>query len=128
MSTNYGDWQNDIEQLQRAAASRTSKIKKGIVGFDRNQEWMLIQGSASEPYKITLDGCTCADYAIRGLPCKHMYALAFELGMMTDFPTYREGRSHEDIQGDIDRYYDFFMQGKIKADDYVKLYKVLAKM
>lgn len=31
-------------------------------------------------YSISLDGCTCVDFAMRRKPCKHMYRLAYELG------------------------------------------------
>lgn len=33
-------------------------------------------------YLTSLEGCQCPDYLKRGLPCKHMYRLAYELGLV----------------------------------------------
>ena len=33
-------------------------------------------------YQTALDGCSCVDFARRKLPCKHMYRLAIELGII----------------------------------------------
>lgn len=32
-------------------------------------------------YEVTPDSCTCRDFQMRDLPCKHMYRLAHELGL-----------------------------------------------
>lgn len=42
----------------------------------------LVQGSAAEPYTVTLDSCTCKDFENNKQPCKHMYLLALELGLL----------------------------------------------
>jgi len=40
-----------------------------------------IKGSETNHYSVSLNDCTCKDFSERGLPCKHMYALAAELGI-----------------------------------------------
>lgn len=43
-------------------------------------------------YVVSLDSCTCADFAMRGLPCKHMYRLALELGLVSgEYASYVHG-------------------------------------
>lgn len=34
-------------------------------------------------YNTQLNSCTCTDFTRRSLPCKHMYRLAFELGLLS---------------------------------------------
>ena len=132
MNIKFGSWDseihNSIDQIQRIAASRTSKIKKGIVELDLNYPLIKIKGSASEPYVATLEECTCVDYQMRGLPCKHMYALADALGLITDFPEYKGKNSSFDSDSEIERYYNLFLSGDLSADDLSKLYKVLSKI
>ena len=46
-------------------------------------------GSGSEDYAVTLDSCTCADFAMtqakgNPTPCKHMLALAMKSGILNE--------------------------------------------
>ena len=127
---NFGGWDpemhlNDIEQIQRIAASQTSKIKKGIISYEKRPYRMTIQGSGAEPYSVTLFECTCSDFAIRKKPCKHIYALAFEVGLMDDFPKYNGKDAAFDKHAEAERYDNLFMSGDLRADDYVKIRKVI---
>lgn len=36
-------------------------------------------------YTTTLDSCTCPDYVNRHIPCKHMFRLAIDLGILSSF-------------------------------------------
>lgn len=36
-------------------------------------------------YDVSLDDCTCRDFTMKSLPCKHMYALAAELGLINQY-------------------------------------------
>ena len=38
----------------------------------------IVRGSTGILYQTGLGGCTCEDFKRRGLPCKHIYALAIE--------------------------------------------------
>lgn len=52
-----------------------SATKIPITSLDKENHSAIIN-----KYKVTLDSCTCRDYLIRELPCKHIYRLAYELG------------------------------------------------
>ena len=46
-----------------------------------------IKGSQETPYDVTLDSCTCPDFKNTKQPCKHVYWLALELGLLLSIPT-----------------------------------------
>jgi len=41
-------------------------------------------------YHVTLDDCTCPDYQSRHIPCKHMYRLALQLGLLAGYDGTKE--------------------------------------
>ena len=116
---------DDLDQVQRIVASKEAKLRKGIVKLDRDREAMLIQGSGAEPYFTTLYACTCIDFDRRQQPCKHMYALADELGMLDDFPVCKKTKL--DKPAEAERYKKMFLAGDMKAEDYVRICKALWK-
>lgn len=44
----------------------------------------VFSGSGKTPYTTTVTTCTCRDYFVRRLPCKHIYRLRYELQQMRD--------------------------------------------
>lgn len=44
----------------------------------------FIIGSTGQQYKVSLSSCTCPDFQHRHHPCKHMYRLAIELGLLIE--------------------------------------------
>jgi transcriptional antiterminator Rof (Rho-off) len=80
--TNFGTWDESVhtdpEQQKRAASAKKSDMTP--VSVDKENQTGVFQGSGKAPYETTLNGCTCRDYFVRHLPCKHMYRLAFECG------------------------------------------------
>jgi hypothetical protein len=44
----------------------------------------LFSGSGKNPYTTTTESCTCRDFFVRRLPCKHIYRLRYELGKDND--------------------------------------------
>lgn len=70
------DIHNTIDQIKRFEKSTEKKLK--MVSFDAETQSAEFEGSDSSIYNTTLSGCTCVDYAMRRLPCKHMYKLATE--------------------------------------------------
>jgi uncharacterized Zn finger protein len=74
----------ETDQLKRRLSSE--KIKASCVSLDREHETVMIQGSASEPYRASLSDCTCPDFSNTHQPCKHMYRLALELGRIEPLP------------------------------------------
>lgn len=130
MSVNFGGWPSDIhsdfEQVKRIETGR--KLKKKIVSFDSEAQRLVVSGSAAEPYQCDLQSCTCADFAIRHLPCKHIYCLADELGLLDDLPKFKKGSGSFDPASEIERYRDLYESGQISADAYVKICAPLAKL
>lgn len=80
----FGSWDTSIHlaagQLQRfgRAFYGSFPIKQGRRGVAK------ITGSKGNIYTVTLDRCNCPDFQGRGLPCKHIYALALSLGYTAD--------------------------------------------
>ena len=130
MSVNFGGWpsgiHSDFEQVKRIEAGR--KLKKKIVSFDSEAQRLVVSGSAAEPYQCDLQSCTCADFAIRHLPCKHIYCLADELGLLDDLPKSKKGSGSFDPASEIERYRALYESGQISADAYVKICAPLAKL
>lgn len=119
---NYGEWIGNIDQIKRIVSSREKKLQKGIMEIDTNAGTAVIKGSGSEPYYVTLSTCTCMDFALHGLPCKHMYALADKMGFLADFPVYKGGF---DKHAQVEQFKEKFMSGDLDADTFVKLAKAL---
>lgn len=49
--------------------------------MDRQHYTGEYAGSNKQKYRTSLLRCTCPDFAKRGVPCKHMYHLAYNLGL-----------------------------------------------
>jgi hypothetical protein len=64
---------NTPEQQNR----KKSALKLNVKEVNQEQQTGIIND-----YEVTLDGCTCRDWFVRRLPCKHMYRLAHELGII----------------------------------------------
>lgn len=130
MGVNFGGWPSsmhtEFEQVKRIEAGR--KLKKKIVSLDPDAQLLIVSGSAAEPYQCNLESCTCADFAIRHLPCKHIYCLADELGFLDNLPKYRKGSGSFDPAAELERYRSLYETGQISADAYVKVCTPLAKM
>ena len=60
------------DQLQRQ--QKALDLKMTSVNRDK-------QTGTIKDYFVSLDGCTCVDFRKRHKPCKHIYRLAFELGL-----------------------------------------------
>lgn len=80
----FGNWtenlHNDQAQQKRIASARSANTTPSSV--DKNFQTAVFPGSGAIPYTTTLDSCTCVDFARRKAPCKHIYRLAIELGLL----------------------------------------------
>lgn len=65
------------DQKKRAEAGR--KLAKKIIV---NGATATYAGSGKSPYHITLDSCSCGDYIRHHETCKHMFALAYNIGII----------------------------------------------
>lgn len=68
------------EQVKRIEKAKGSKMVP--LSIDREGQSATFAGSGKKPYETTLNSCTCRDYFVRRLPCKHMYRLSIELGLL----------------------------------------------
>jgi len=66
---------------QRLRQARATAPKYAPLSLDINAQTATFKGSSGRVYETSLYTCTCRDYSIRQLPCKHMYRLAQELGI-----------------------------------------------
>ena len=71
------DIDNHFEQLKRQKDALDDKYIPIEINYDTKKA--IFKGSDQKPYETTIDTCTCRDYFIRRLPCKHIYRLRNEL-------------------------------------------------
>lgn len=93
---NFFDYSDEIhdnvEQRKRFESSLKKNIK--ILSLDTDAASAEFEGSTGDTYITALSGCSCMDYSIRKLPCKHMYRLAVECHLIDParepWKTYKE--------------------------------------
>lgn len=73
------------EQYYRFQRSMNPEKMGRIVSIDKQRMRMQITGSyhPEQIYNVYLSHCDCNDFKERHLPCKHIYRLALELGIVT---------------------------------------------
>lgn len=127
-----GNWDNEIHfnYKQVGCMERGIKLKGKYTNLktDEVNPSMTITGSSGEEYYVTLNNCTCHDFESRGLPCKHIYALANELGLLDEdvFPPYKKNRKASKIlDEDIEKYEQYYRDGIINQAALVEVCKAL---
>lgn len=65
------------EQAKRIKKAKDTKMAP--VSIDYVGQTAIFAGSGKNPYNTTVGSCTCRDFSIRRLPCKHIYRLRMEL-------------------------------------------------
>ena len=79
----FGPWTEhpaDTDEEKRLASAQQSKTTP--TSIDREHETGVFYGSGKDPYQTTLASCTCNDFVRRKKPCKHVFRLAMELGII----------------------------------------------
>jgi len=79
---NSVDMDNHPEQVKRQKSAMDNKCVPTEINYE--VKTAIFTGSGKEPYKTTIDSCTCRDFFVRRLPCKHIYRLRYELIKKTD--------------------------------------------
>lgn len=69
----------DEGRVKRAKAVRLFDISRADSGLSAKSK-----GSSGKIYQVSLQGCTCVDFAMHRLPCKHMIALALHCGILNE--------------------------------------------
>ena len=67
--------QNNPEQIDRI--HRCDEVQ--VMDYDGQRGLAKVKGSRGDFYLTGSEWCSCMDFKKRGLPCKHMYKLAFDL-------------------------------------------------
>lgn len=65
------------EQVKRIEKAKGAKMAP--LSIDYVAQTAIFAGSGKTPYTTTPTSCTCRDYFVRRLPCKHIYRLRMEL-------------------------------------------------
>jgi transcriptional antiterminator Rof (Rho-off) len=71
------DVDNHPEQIKRKKSAMDKKCTPSEINFENRTA--VFAGSGKKPYDTTIESCTCRDYFIRKLPCKHIYRLRHEI-------------------------------------------------
>lgn len=74
---NSSDIDSEPDQIKRQKSGMSSKCKPIEINYD--EKTAIFSGSGKSPYITTTSTCTCRDYFVRKLPCKHIYRLRHEL-------------------------------------------------
>lgn len=73
----YEELHNNEEQLLRQERSAAVEFET----FNSETKSAVVKDKG---YTVTLESCTCRDFIVRDLPCKHMYKLAARLNLFTN--------------------------------------------
>ena len=126
---NFGNWEEsihtDYEQIKRIAFSQRITSDNVIVNTDKQKATITGRDGT---YNVTLASCTCYDFESRHLPCKHIYRLASELGMLDELPKInrKAAKSFKDnVQNDIDHYKELYLNGAISIEKFNKIVNAL---
>lgn len=91
----FGNWPEEIHQTTNQQRRIISTKFPATMPYEISKDSFTgtFFGSQGQLYNVTLDSCTCADFANRKLPCKHIYRLAIECELLdaalkpSNFPT-----------------------------------------
>ena len=84
MSVSFGKWSDELHELPDQKKRLLSAIKKDMAptSVDRENLHGVFKGSGKVPYQTEIHSCTCRDFQLRHKPCKHIYRLAIECGLL----------------------------------------------
>lgn len=90
----FGKWDEHIHQLpeQQDRIIRARSAATTPDSVDKDAQTAVYKGGR---YHVTLNSCTCVDFSRTRRPCKHIYRLAMELGLLED-NTYQTGEKYDD--------------------------------
>lgn len=73
-SENVDSHPEQVKRMEKASGAKIAPLS-----IDYASKTAIFPGSGKAPYETTVDTCTCRDYFVRRLPCKHIYRLRMEL-------------------------------------------------
>ena len=114
------------EQIRRRLNAK--KIKAENI-TDAGDHYEII-GSSGDTYIVTLNHCSCFDFASRHLPCKHIYRFALDHKIIEDFPKIKPKNSKifaARIDSEIDHFRSAYNDGLISAEKFLKIVDAIQK-
>lgn len=119
-----GPWDIPSEEYMEAASrlERGMDIKPDRIGhIDTEHKKAQFYGRTGGVYAVSLDGCDCADFQRRRLPCKHMIRLAVELGIDLGFPRFDPYAAAEfNVEEVIDQLSERWRAGQLTTEALTK--------
>ena len=90
----FGPWTEKDHQgkKQESAISKAQLSKTTPISVDYAAQTATFWGSSKEPYQTSLSNCTCSEFVRFKVPCKHIFRLAMELGIID--VSYKTGMSN----------------------------------
>ena len=124
----FGNWDEELhfDPKQVTKIANALEIKDSAVQLDPDTESALVSGTGNEPYRVTLNSCTCGSFKDKK-PCKHMYYLAMKLGLFAAPARNPEAEKafKKEIPNEIARYRDLYCKGAISAAKFAAIAKAL---
>lgn len=114
----------DIEEIKRIVSAQ--KISASKIQLDIDNKNCVISGSSETPYSVTLTSCTCGDFIARRSPCKHMYRLAIDLGVISGIPSLKKDSSF-DADSEIHKFLTAYRNGEISGEKFIKIAEAIRK-
>lgn len=108
----FGKWPEEIHDSPDQQKRLQSAKGPAVTPISVNSETQtgVFGGSGNKPYQVGLNECTCGDFVRRKRPCKHIYRLAMELGLLASTFTVsanpRMNISLAEAVGEIENYSD----------------------
>ena len=89
------DWFTWDDSIHRAEG-QSDRIERAVtqdlpVLRKKKNGTFFVRGTKGDIYIVSYESCTCKDFTRRGLPCKHMYAIAIREGLFDPAPFSKKG-------------------------------------
>lgn len=124
----FGNWDESLHREPAQVGCRKRAASVVLQNINSVAGTALAEGSGELPYEVSLESCTCGNFVGTRKPCKHMYRLAVELGLIEDVPKpNREAAKtfKESIPSEIKKYEELYFSGAISAEKYAAVVKAL---
>lgn len=87
LNITFGGWPESLHDTpdQQKRIDSAKKAETSPSSIDLETQTGVFPGSGKTPYRTSLQRCTCQIFRSKGVPCKHIYRLAMECGLI-DMP------------------------------------------
>ena len=124
----FGNWEESLHRKPNQVKNRENAATVVLQNIDSAGGTALAEGSGEFPYEVSLESCTCGSFIGTKNPCKHMYRLAFELGLIENPPKLDRAAAkafRESIPYEVKRFEELYFSGAINSKKYADIVKAL---